>query len=347
MKKLIYFTSILFFFIIIYLIYPVCNLFLKKDKKEIICKSEKITLKITEDIFFKEIGDFLVKNNILKNSETFNRLVEFKDYNNEILKKGKYIIKKKWSNNTLVNQLFLMRNLNLVDLYIPSAMNLEIISGKISSQVGLDSIKILEIFNDYNIQKNLGFNSYTFPSIIIPNTYEVFADISEQKLIDLLAFEYKKFWNKSRLKKAKNLGLTQSEICILASIVQMEQQVKFDEHSKIAGLYINRLKKNMKLQADPTVKFALNKPGLRRLYYKHLEIDSPYNTYKYKGIPPGPICIPDPRVIDAVLNYSQHNYIFMCAKPSYSGYHNFSSSNEDHEKFKKMYTSWLTLEKIN
>ena len=347
MKKLIYFTSILFFSFIIYLIYPVCNLYLKKDKKEIICKSEKITLKITEDIFFKEIGDFLVKSNILKNSETFNRLVKFKDYNNEILKKGKYIIKKKWSNNTLVNQLFLMRNLNLVDLYIPSVMNLEIISGKISSQVGLDSIKILEIFNDYNIQKNLGFNSYTFPSIIIPNTYEVFADISEQKLIDLLAFEYKKFWNKNRLKKAKTLGLTQSEICILASIVQMEQQVKFDEHSKIAGLYINRLKKNMKLQADPTVKFALNKPGLRRLYYKHLEIDSPYNTYKYKGIPPGPICIPDPRVIDAVLNYSQHDYIFMCAKPSYSGYHNFSSSNADHEKFKKMYTSWLTLEKIN
>jgi UPF0755 protein len=225
-------------------------------------------------------------------------------------------------------------------------MNLEIISGKISTQIGLDSIKILEIFNDYNIQKNLGFNSYTFPSIIIPNTYEVFANISEQKLIDLLAFEYKKFWNNSRLKKAKNLGLTQSEICILASIVQMEQQVKFDEHSKIAGLYINRLKRNMKLQADPTVKFALKKPGLRRLYYKHLEIDSPYNTYKYKGIPPGPICVPDPRVIDAVLNYSQHDYIFMCAKPSYSGYHNFSSSNADHEKFKKMYTTWLNLEKI-
>ena len=106
-------------------------------------------------------------------------------FNNPFMKKGKYLIKKKWSNNTLVNQLFLMRNLNLIDLYIPSAMNLEIILGKISSQVGLDSIKILEIFNDYNIQKNLGFNSYTFPSIIIPNTYEVFANISEQKLIDL------------------------------------------------------------------------------------------------------------------------------------------------------------------
>ena len=323
------------------------NLYLTKDKEEIIIKTEKIILKSSEDISFNKLGDFLVKNNIIKTSETFNQLVKYKNYDNSILKKGNYTIQKKWSNNKLVNQLFLMRNLNLIDLYIPSVMNLNILSGKIASQIKLDSIKLLNQFNDYNIQKNLGFNSYTFPTIIIPNTYEVFANISEQKLINLLSFEYKKFWNKNRLKKAKSLGLTQSEICILASIVQMEQQVKFDEHSKIAGLYINRLKKNMKLQADPTVKFALNKPGLRRLYYKHLEIDSPYNTYKYKGIPPGPICIPDPRVIDAVLNYSQHNYIFMCAKPSYSGYHNFSSTNADHEKFKKIYTTWLSLEKIN
>ena len=127
----------------------------------------------------------------------------------------------------------------------------------------------------------------------------------------------------------------------------MEQQLKFDEHSKIAGLYINRLKKGMKLQADPTVKFALNKPGLRRLYYRHLEVDSPYNTYKFKGLPPGPICIPDKRVIDAVLDYESHDYIFMCAQPSYSGYHNFSSNNKDHEKYKKDYTNWLSKEGIN
>jgi UPF0755 protein len=147
--------------------------------------------------------------------------------------------------------------------------------------------------------------------------------------------------------KANMLGYSQSKISILASIVQMEQQIKFDEHSKIAGLYINRLKKNMKLQADPTVKFALKMPNLRRLYYKHLEVDSPYNTYKFRGLPPGPICIVDPRVIDAVLNYSKHDYIFMCAKPSYSGYHNFSSTNYQHEKFKKTYTTWLSKEKIN
>ena len=126
----------------------------------------------------------------------------------------------------------------------------------------------------------------------------------------------------------------------------MEQQIKFDEHSKIAGLYINRLKKGMKLQADPTVKYALDKPKLKRLYYSHLKVDSPYNTYLHKGLPPGPICIPDPRVIDAVLNYESHNFIFMCAKPSYSGYHNFSSTNLEHEKFKKIYTNWLAAEGI-
>ena len=184
-----------------------------------------------------------------------------------------------------------MRNQNIIDLYIPSSRNLNTICAKISNQIKIDSLKLLEIFNDQTLQNKFGFNSYTFPTLIIPNTYEVYANITEIQLLDLFRRQYKKFWNSSRTKKAIKIGLTQSEVTILASIVQMEQQLKFDEHPKIAGLYINRLKKGMKLQADPTVKFALNKPGLRRLYYRHLEVDSPYNTYKFKGLPPGPIWI--------------------------------------------------------
>ena len=136
------------------------------------------------------------------------------------------------------------------------------------------------------------------------------------------------------------------EMLILASIIEKEAGNNI-EKAKIAGVFLKRISINMKLQADPTVKFALKMPNLRRLYYKHLEVDSPYNTYKYKGLPPGPIYIVDPRVIDAVLNYSEHDYIFMCAKPSYSGYHNFSSTNKEHEKYKKMYTTWLSQEEIN
>ena len=331
----------------VYLIFPFINLFINREKKEILSDTNKVILKIQEDLSFSEIGDYLVSKDLLLSSKTINQLIEFKNYENNTLKKGKYIIQTKWSNNKLVNQLFLMRNKHVVDLYIPSVRTLEILCGRLSLQLELDSAKLLHLFQDENIQEKFGFNSYTFSSIVIPNTYEVFTNISENKLIEFLATKYKSFWNKERIDKANELGYSQSEITIIASIVQMEQQIKFDEHSKIAGLYINRLKSNMKLQADPTVKFALKMPNLRRLYYKHLKVDSPYNTYKYKGLPPGPICIVDPRVIDAVLNYSKHDYVFMCAKPSYSGYHNFSSNNKDHEKYKKLYTSWLSLEKIN
>ena len=331
----------------LYLIFPFFNLFINKEKKEILSDTNKVILKIQEDLSFSQIGDYLVSKDLLLSSKIINQLIEFKNYENNTLKKGKYIIQSKWSTNILVNQLFLMRNQHVIDLYIPSVRNLEILCGRLSLQLKLDSAKLLHLFQDKNIQEKFGFNSYTFSSIVIPNTYEVFKNISENKLIEFIANKYKSFWNTERMDKANALGYNQSEITTLASIVQMEQQIKFDEHSKIAGLYINRLKSNMKLQADPTVKFALKMPNLRRLYYKHLEVDSPYNTYKYKGLPPGPICIVDSRVIDAVLNYSKHDYIFMCAKPSYSGYHNFSSTNKEHEKYKKMYTTWLSLEKIN
>ena len=347
MKKFLYLFLLFFIVFLFYKTSPLYFLYINKDKKEIIASSNKIVFVVKNDISFNEIGDFLVRKNILKKPNTINELVVFKNYNNDSLRKGKYTLDRNWTNNDLINQLFIMRNQNIIDLYIPSSRNLETIFAKISTQINIDSSKLFKIFSDEIYQEKFGFTAYTFPTIIIPNTYEVYSNITELELLDLFRRHYKKFWNSNRIKKAKNIGLTQSEVTILASIVQMEQQLKFDEHPKIAGLYINRLKKGMKLQADPTVKFALNKPGLRRLYYRHLEVDSPYNTYKFKGLPPGPIWIPDKRVIDAVLDYESHDYIFMCAQPSYSGYHNFSSNNKDHEKYKKDYTNWLSKEGIN
>ncbi len=347
MKKFLYLALLFIVVFLIYKVSPLYILYLNKDKKEIISNSNKIVFVVKNDISFNELGDFLVQKNILKKPNTINELVIFKNYDNDSLKKGKYTLDRNWTNNQLINQLFIMRNQNIIDLYVPSSRNLESIISKISNQINIDSSKLLEIFRDNTYQDKFGFNTYTFPTIIIPNTYEVYSNITEIELLNLFRRYYKKFWNSSRISKANNMGLSQSEVTILASIVQMEQQLKYDEHPKIAGLYINRLKKGMKLQADPTIKFALNKPGLRRLYYRHLEVDSPYNTYKFKGLPPGPIWIPDMKVIDAVLNYESHDYIFMCAQPSYSGYHNFSSNNDDHEKYKKDYTNWLSKEGIN
>ena len=346
MKKFFYLFLILTGALIIHNLFPFLYLYVNKDKKEIVSNSEKIILNLRDNLLFKDLGDFLVENKILQNSKTINSLVEYKGYSKEQLIKGKYTINKNWSNNKLINQLYIMRNQNIVDLYIPSGKNLEKIITKIASQIHIDTTELFKNFNDENFASKYGFSIPNFQTIIIPNTYEIYGDLNNEGLFQLFGKEYKKFWNSNRLKKADDIGLSQSEITILASIVQMEQQIKFDEHSKIAGLYINRLKMGMKLQADPTVKYALDKPKLKRLYYSHLKVDSPYNTYLHKGLPPGPICIPDPRVIDAVLNYESHNFIFMCAQPSYSGYHNFSSTNLEHEKFKKMYTNWLVLEGI-
>jgi UPF0755 protein len=347
LKKFFYLLLIIFIGFVCYKLSPVYFLYFDKDKKEIIQNSNKILFIVKSDMSFNEIGDLLVQKNILKKAATINQLVEFKNYDDDTLKMGKYTLNKDWSNNKLVNQLYIMRNQNIVDLYIPSLRNLNDLVKKISSQISINKDVFIQLFNNETLQNKLGFTKETFPTIIIPNTYEVYSNINEKELLDLFRNHYQLFWNNSRIKKAEKIGLSQSEVSILASIVQMEQQLKFDEHSKIAGLYINRIKKGMKLQADPTVKYALNKPDLRRLYYKHLEVNSPYNTYKYKGLPPGPIWIPDSRVIDAVLNYEAHDYLFMCAQPSYSGYHNFSSNNNDHEKYKKAYTNWLSKEGIN
>lgn len=332
----------------LYFIYPYYNLYTAKNLDNLNFNESSISLILEEDIKFSELGDFLKQKEVIKDVESFNLLVEYKKgYSEAILTSGKITIKREWLNNQLINQLYLMRNQKIVSLAIPSLRTIEDLSNHVAKFISADSISLYAALTDPNVSQLYGFSTENFPCMFIPNTYEVYSTISADEFIALMAKEYKKFWTPKRKQKAADLSLSQSEITILASIVQKEQSMKFDEHSKIAGLYINRLRKNMKLQADPTVKFALNQPKLRRLYYRHLEIDSPYNTYKYTGLPPGPICIVDSRVIDAVLNYKKHDFIFMCAQPAYSGYHNFSSTNAQHEKYKKEYTSWLKKENIH
>jgi len=192
----------------------------------------------------------------------------------------------------------------------------------------------------------MGYNYDNIITIFLPDTYQVYWNISVENLIKRMKKEYSIFWNNERKEKLNKIGLNLKEFSTLASIVSSETN-NLKEAKKIAGVYINRLKNNWKLQSCPTLIYASNDFNIKRVLTKHINIESPYNTYKYKGLPPGPICIVDPRVIDAVLNYSKHDFIFMCAKPSYSGYHNFSSTNKEHEKYKKMYTTWLSQEKIN
>jgi UPF0755 protein len=193
---------------------------------------------------------------------------------------------------------------------------------------------------------SLNLNKYSIASLFIPNTYEFYWNTSVENFIIKMVNEYSIFWNKNRMRLAEEIGLSKVEVSILASIVEKEQNIKKDERKIIAGLYLNRIKKNMKLESDPTLVFALGDFSIKRVLNKDKKIKSKYNTYKYKGLPPGPICIPSINSIDAVLNAASHNYIFMCAKEDFSGYHNFANTYKQHLRNARKYQKALNKRNI-
>lgn len=190
-----------------------------------------------------------------------------------------------------------------------------------------------------------GLNAATAVSLFIPNTYEVYWNISTDGLFQRMYKEYRHFWNEHRTAQAKRLGLTPAEVATVASIIE-EESNRQEDYPIIAGLYLNRLKKGMPLQACPTVKYALQDFGLRRILTKHLQVESPYNTYKYAGLPPGPIRIPRAATMDAVLNSKKHNYLYMCASTAFDGTHHFSSTYAEHARYARHYQAELNKRKI-
>jgi UPF0755 protein len=187
----------------------------------------------------------------------------------------------------------------------------------------------MQLMNNDSLARQYGFNTENFYSMFIPNTYEIWWNTSAEKFFERMHTEYSKFWTEERLNKAKAINLSPNEVSILASIVKGEAMHN-DEMPKIAGLYLNRLERGILLQADPTVIFAAQDFTIRRVLNKHLAIPSPYNTYLNKGLPPGPITLPSIASIDAVLNFQKHEYIYMCAKDDFSGYHNFAKTMTEH-----------------
>ena len=217
-----------------------------------------------------------------------------------------------------------------VKLVVPPARTIEKMTTVLSKNLMLDSLSLAQVLNDETRMKEVGgYSKETLPCLFIPETYEVYWDITPDKLVERLQKEKEKFWNANRRKKALEAKLTPDEVTTLASIVESETNYA-PEKATVAGLYLNRLQRGIKLQSDPTVKFALQDFGLRRILFQHLEYDSPYNTYMYEGLPPGPICIPTPAGIDAVLNYERHKYLYMCAKEDFSGSHNFEETLSGH-----------------
>ena len=216
---------------------------------------------------------------------------------------------------------------------------------RLDDQLMVTKDELLTRFADSAYCAELGFTTETIQCMFIPNTYELYWDITPDNFMKRMQKEYKAFWTADRLAKAAKIGITPVQVSVLASIVE-EETAKADEMGMVAGLYLNRLQINMPLQADPTVKYAVGDVTLKRIMFEHLQVESPYNTYKHTGLPPGPIRVPSIKGINAVLNHDQHNYIYMCAKDDFSGRHNFASTLAEHAKNANRYRAELNRRQI-
>lgn len=288
---------------------------------------------------FEQVMSSLAENKYLCDVQSFEWMAVKMNYPTHI-KPGRYKVSNGMTNRQLLNMLR-AGNQEPVDVIFNTLRFKRELASVVGKQIEADSMKMVQLLNDEIFLDKLGFNKQTVPAIFIPNTYELYWNTSAEQFIQKMHKEYQDFWEGKRQKQCALIGLTPVEVSTLASIVEEESQKK-DERSIIAGVYINRLKKGMALQADPTVRFAWGDFTIKRIYEKYIQIDSPYNTYKNVGLPPGPICIPSISSIEAVLYYQKHEYIYFCAKEDFSGYHNFARTIAQHNENAKKYRKALS-----
>jgi len=271
----------------------------------------------------KQLDDQRIVNDIV----SFSFLARIKGFDKEI-KPGLYLLKKDMSNSQAIN---LLRSGSQTPVKMTFSTGRKIIdlAPKLTANLQIDSADIAPFLLSDSVAKSYGFTPETFIAMFLPNTYEVYWTASPKDILDRMQKEYDRFWSDERKAKAEKLGLTPVEVATVASIVDAETN-KMEEAPTIAGVYLNRLEKGYKLQADPTLKFAMNNFELRRILNKDKEFDSPYNTYKYAGLPPGPINMPSIAALEAVLNAEDHRYLYFCAKDDFSGYHVFAKTLQEH-----------------
>ena len=284
-------------------------------------------LKIPSNSVYKNVVDQLYEERVINDAVSFGFVAKILGYQ-EAVKPGLYQIDPKMSNLQLVRMLRSGQQ-TPVRVTFNTIRTKEDLAEKISANLEVSKEQFLELLQDSVYIRKFGFEEETIMSLFIPNTYEFWWDTSAEELFERMHKEYQIFWTDARKQKAQDLGLSQQEVSTLASIVQAESQ-KSDERPKIAGVYLNRLRIGMPLQADPTLVFAAGDFSIKRLTAKQMAIDSPYNTYKYAGLPPGPINLPDINSLDAVLNFQKHSYLYFCAKEDFSGYHSFAVGYDQH-----------------
>lgn len=289
---------------------------------------------------FSDVVDILHMNEQIIDTVSFREVAEMMSYKKPVMRSGRYKINPSWSNRSLIGHLRAGEQ-EPVNLVLNHGWILEDVASKAAQFIEADSTDLITLFFNENYIKKYEYNTKTLMSLFIPNTYEFLWNTDEKGFFERMVKEHNRFWKSNdRLSKAKRIGLNPFEVYTLASIVEREI-AKDEEKRRVAGLYLNRIKIGMKLDADPTAKFATRDFKATRVLYKHTRFDSPFNTYLYKGLPPGPISMASITSIDAVLNSEDHNYYYMCVEPDNPGYHVFAETITEHGKNARKYHQWL------
>lgn len=325
-KKVIFTLVTLFVLLVSYSAWKVNSLFFRPNVWTVDKKTADIFIPTGSD--FNGVKEILFKNGLVVHRDDFVKVSKWMKYNDHI-KPGHYLIEHEWSNYSLVK---LLRSgaQKPVDVTFNNMRDIYQLAGRVAKQIEADSADIVKLLTDSSYLAYLGYTTQTIPAMFLPNTYEFYWNSSAEDFITRMFQEKQKFWTEDRLQKAKVLNMNPVEVSTLASIIDKETN-KDSEKATIAGVYLNRLKWGWRLQADPTLVFAAGNFEIRRVLDIHKTIDSPYNTYLYSGLPPGPICIPSIASIKAVLSPENHRYFYFCAKDDLSGYHAFAESYEKHE----------------
>jgi len=339
MKKISYiFTSLAIVVIALALLFS--RIFFAKT---ILPKEDQCVMFIPTGSSYSDVIDTLNSNLFIKNKLPFNWLAKKKKYPN-LIKPGRYVVNHPISINDLIDMLR-SGNQSPVRVTFNNIRTMEQLAGRFEKQLETDSIDFMIFFSDLSNYSKDGFTKENIISIFIPNTYEFFWNTDANGIYTRMLREYSRFWTPDRIAKAEKLGLSPKDVSILASIID-DEVTKKEEKPVIAGVYLNRLKRGMPLQACPTIKFAMNDFTITRVLNHHLTIESPYNTYKYRGLPPGPIGCPSIEGIDATLNAENHDYLFFAAKADFSGYHNFSRTLAQHNRYAAEYQRELNRRRI-
>jgi len=323
---------------LIVILFAIVAAFVARKKIFFTQNSTFSTLIIPKNATYNQVIDSLTENNIIKNVQTFKIAARILKYDKHVMR-GRYEIKANTTNYQLIKKLRKGQHFP-VKFTFNNVRTMHDFLQKTDQKFLFSTHDLQALLENEDFLFSIGFTKETLPALFIPNTYQIFYDIDADEFVEKFQTFYDSFWNEKRLLQADAISLTPNEITTLASIVEEENHKEF-EKSLIAGVYINRLRIGMRLQADPTVKFAVGDVTLKRILFKHLETDSPYNTYMYAGLPPGPIRFPAPSTIDSVLQYTKHNYLYMCAKEDFSGAHNFAETLAEHERNATKYRNAL------